>query len=748
MHSRFLSLTYTQTVLWAISLFPVVHAQSLTCDISGNASHTTPVTQISRNAPMAELPIELKADGAETGNDGWNSLTGNVEIIQGDRTIRTDKLQVNSMTKEMTASGLFRFEDSTLFLTGNDASLQRTGSAEVDQAGFLLKSNAGRGTAQTIHLAANGNLSLDKVKYTTCPVAATDWELKLSDLDINQTTHTGTGRNVRLEFKGVPIFYTPWISFPVGNERKSGFLFPSFGGSTRGGDAISIPWYWNIAPNYDDTLTPSYITNRGFKVDNEFRYLGHTSRATVVTGYLPHDNNLKEWRGSVGLTYENNFNDALQLSIDGNTVSDHRWYEDFGTSSAITSLPFAESTVALSAHLTHWYGQLELHHLETLDDRIARIDRPFTQVPRLSLYGRETLPFGIRFSMDSELAHFNRGLIKDSTQTHNTSGTRLYLNPSLTLPLGTPGMYLTPSVGWHYTRYQLNSSNDQKPTPSLSGALYSLDTGLIFERLTQSEQHIQTLEPRLLYVYVPYRNQSNLPSAFDTAIPDLNLVQLFRTNRFIGPDRLGDTHQISAGFTTRLLSTIDGSQYLTGTFGQAFYLKTPCITSLLQTQCSALQAPAKSSDLISELSLSAYRNLNINLGTQWTPEKNHTQRSNVFVQYRSDNNHIVNLGYRYDWQTLEQWESSIAWPLNAAWSGYGRVVYSQLDGKFLDHFAGLEYRSCCFNIRAVVGRTITTRSGEYDTQYKLQLDLKGLSSIGTADAFLTGGIAGYSAERH
>ena len=731
-----------------MTLLHPAQAQSLTCDISGLTSHSTPVTQTRSTAPITDLPIELRAAGAETSNDGWHSLTGNVEIVQGDRTIRTDTLRVNSVTREMTASGLFRFEDSTLFLTGNDASLQRTGSAEIDQAGFLLKSNAGRGTADTIRLASNGDLSLDRVSYTTCPAATTGWELKLSDLDIDQATHTGTGRNVRLEFKGVPIFYTPWISFPVSNERKSGFLFPSFGGSSRGGDAISVPWYWNIAPNYDDTLTPSYITNRGLKIDNEFRYLGQTSRATLVTDYLPHDNSLKTWRGSIGLDYENNFNDSLQLTIKGNSVSDHQWYEDFGTNSGITSRPFAESLVALSAHSAHWYGELELQHLETLDDRITQIDRPFTQIPRLRIHGRETLVGKINFSLDSELTHFNRGLIDVVTPAYNTSGSRLYLNPSLTLPLTKSGMYLTPSLGWHYTRYQLNRSNDANVSPSLSGTIFSVDTGLTFERLTQSEHHTQTLEPRLLYAYIPYRDQSQLPTAFDTVIPDLNLVQLFRTNRFVGPDRLGDTHQISTGITTRLLNNQDGSQYLVGTFGQAFYLKTPCISSLLQTQCTSQQTASKSSDLIGELSLSAYRNININLGTQWTPEKNHTQRSNLFIQYRSDNNHILNLGYRYDWQTLEQWESSIAWPVNAAWSGYGRVVYSQLDRKFLDHFAGLEYRSCCFNIRAVVGRTITTRSGEYDTQYKLQLDLKGLSSIGTADAFLTGGIAGYSAEHH
>ena len=253
----------------------------------------------------------------------------------------------------------------------------------------------------------------------------------------------------------------------------------------------------------------------------------------------------------------------------------------------------------------------------------------------------------------------------------------------------------------------------------------------------------------MLYTYIPYRAQADVP-VFDTGMPDFNLVQLFANNRFIGPDRLADANQLAVGFTTRMLNTQDGRQYLAATLGQGFYFKTPCVTSLTQTTCSNVGGES-TSDVIGQLSLAAYRNWSVNMGVQWNPALARSERGDLFAQYRPAPDRTINLGYHYDRASttaqtgVEQWESSFAWPIGRSWSSYGRVVYSRLDRKFLDHFAGLEFRSCCWNIRAVVGRAVTTRTGEYDTQYKLQLELKGLSSVGTADAFLESSIPGYSA---
>lgn len=722
-----------------------LHAQALTCP----GPSTTATGQLSRKpgqlADTAQLPINLQADSWDATINGEINLNGQVQAQQGERSLSADALHYDLNTRNITATGTVQYQDDSLLLSGSDAHMSADGGAEVAQASFMFKTSAGRGTAERIQLSPAGNVALDSVRYTTCPPGDTDWELRLSDLDINQQTGTGTGRNVRLEFQGVPIFYTPWISFPVSNQRKSGFLFPTLGGSSRGGNALSIPWYWNLAANYDDTITPTYDTSRGFKLDNEFRYLGERSKGTLLAGYLPHDHRTQDWRGLVQLNYRNDFTEALRLDINAAEVRDNEWFEDFGATREVNSAVYLARTLAVSTHSREWHAELSVQNLQVIDSTLALADHPYTQLPQLTVAGHQALPLGAEFNLDSELTRFTRGVMDRGTQQQSITGSRLYLLPELTLPLRSHGLYLTPSARWHYSHYQLqNTAPGANRHPTLSAPLYSLDTGLVLERLSGSQQQrLYTLEPRLLYTYVPYRAQTEVP-VFDTAMPDFNLVQLFQPNRFIGPDRLGDTNQLSAGITTRMLDARDGRQFLSGTLGQAYYFKTPCVTSLTRTTCSSTGSD-RSSDLIGQLSLSAYRNWSVNAGVQWNPSSARSERSDLFFQYRPAPDRTVNLGYRYDRTAVEQWESSVAWPISHAWSGYGRVVYSRPDHKFLDHFGGLEYRSCCWNIRAVVGRTITTRTGAYDTQYKLQLELKGLSSVGTADAFLASSIPGYSA---
>lgn len=758
-------------------------AQALTCPDNGTRATTQASRKPGALADAAKLPIDLQADSWEGTVNGQINLTGNVQAHQGERTLTADALHYDMATKDMVATGTVQYDDSTLALSGTDANMSSSGGAEIKQAGFMLKATAGRGSAEKIQLSPDGTVSLDKVSYTTCPAGSADWELKLSDLDINQQTHTGTGRNVRLDFLGVPIFYTPWISFPVGNERKSGFLFPSFGGSSRGGNALSVPWYWNLAANYDDTITPTYDTSHGFKLDNEFRYLGESSKGTLLTGYLPSDQQhvrqnsatdpqVHSWRAWGQLTYRNDFTDVLRLDVNAGEVSDKQWFEDFGATRDINSTVYLTRALNLTAYSAHWQAELNVLNLQIIDNTTASVDRPSSLLPQLTLDGHQPLPFGADFALNSEFTYFTRGVLIDpSVADANTNkvlveGQRLTALPTLSLPLRNAGMYVIPSASWHYTGYQLQRYTDAASagtyninanyalnrSPSISAPTYSLDTGMAFERMSGSkQQRILTLEPRLLYSYVPYRDQSDIPR-IDTGLPDFNLVQLFQTNRFIGPDRLGDTQQLSAGVTTRMLDAADGRQFLSGTLGQAFYFKTPCVTALDQTTCSTATND-RSSDVIGQLSLSAYKNWNVNMGVQWDPDLGRSQRGDFSFQYRPANDRTVNLGYSYDRSStdsqkwVEQWVSSFAWPISSSWSSYGRVVYSRLDRKFLDHFAGLEYRSCCWNIRAVVGRAVTTRSGEYDTQYKLQLELKGLSSVGTADTFLESSIPGYSARR-
>jgi LPS-assembly protein len=251
---------------------------------------------------------------------------------------------------------------------------------------------------------------------------------------------------------------------------------------------------------------------------------------------------------------------------------------------------------------------------------------------------------------------------------------------------------------------------------------------------------VQTLEPRLLYLYVPYRDQDDLP-VFDTGLPDLNLVQLFRTNRYVGADRVGDANQVSVGVTSRLLDAAGGRQFLSATLGQAYYFEDPRVRLPDEPQ-----RDQSTSDVIAELELAAFKNWNARLGYQWNPDETRTEKSEVYVQYRPASDSVVNAGYRFRHDLLEQFDVSAAWPIGDRWRAFGRWVYSLDEEQTLDQFLGFEYGSCCWALRIVTRRFVSSRTGDTDTSVGLQLELKGLSNVGVDnESFLRDAIRGYSA---
>lgn len=739
----FISLRVLGPLACALPLIPFsVHAQS--CPDYTQLTQPIPNSSKKPARDFLTQKIELSGDDLQTAADNTIHVTGNVEVNQGERKVTADAVSYNTDTQNVTASGTVSYKDEQVRVSGTDANMSTLGGASFDDASFELLARSGRGTAKKIQLDPDGNLSLDKVTYTSCPADHKDWELTLSDLDINQDKRVGTGRNVRLDFKGIPILYTPYISFPVGNERKTGVLFPSFGSSSRGGYEFVVPWYWNLAPNYDATFMPTLYTSRGFALGSQFRYLLDSGKGTIEAGYLPYDKLLNSYRDYVQITARNDFTESLRLDIDAGDVSDNKWFEDFGQGPEATSSVYLTRLLRLSYLKNNWLATLSLQNLQIIDSTFLSSDpnRPYTLMPYLAVHGEEAqLPYGLDFLFDGDLAYF--------TRREGVTGGRLSLAPEFRMPLRTGGMYVEPAAGWRYIAYQLSDPVLGINTkPSVAAPVASLDSGLVFERYFGSkQQRLQTLEPRLLYVYAPYRNQDDQP-IFDTTLPDLNLVQLFRTDRYVGGDRLGDANQLSVGVTSRMFDARSGKQYLSATVGQAFYFTQPRV--LLPTETPGSR---NSSDIIAQLALSAYKNWNVSMGVQWNPEMTRTERGNVAFQYAPAKDRVINLGYSYQrdpdpTKGLEQFSSSFAWPINPTWSAYGKVVYSKLDSKIIDRFAGFQYRSCCWNVRLVAGRSVSTRTGESDTSIRLQLELSGLSSVGVAaDTFLERSIPGYSARQ-
>jgi LPS-assembly protein len=435
-----------------------------------------------------------------------------------------------------------------------------------------------------------------------------------------------------------------------------------------------------------------------------------------------------------------------------------------------------------SASLTYlndnWLASLNAQNFQTIDLAYNGQNmlvppnlRPYTLLPQLAVRGAfPDQAFGLTWATDMEMTSFDHNV--DGLVT----GWRADLAPEIRMPLRGAGVHIEPAVSWRYTKYQLENYNadvngdgviDQDYAPTRSLPIYSLDGGVVLEREFGSrKQRLGTVEPRFLYTYVPFRNQNNLPT-FDTALADLNLVQLFRTNRYIGGDRISDANQVAIGFTSRWLDANTGEQFIAATIGQAYYFDTPRVQLP-----NEINNDPETSDIIAELDLRAYGDWNIRGGLQWDPGETRSERGQVQLQYRPSYDRVANIGYRFrrdrpGIDRLEQVDGSVAWPVSKQWSVYARMVYSLEDAPIgaqdptlppgmtntfdgsgvIDQFAGLEYRSCCWRFRVVGRRYVSDLTGNLDTSVLLQLELNGLSNVGTgANTFLEQSIRGYSFE--
>jgi LPS-assembly protein len=632
--------------------------------------------------------------------------------------------------------------------------------------------------------------------------------LQASQIDIDTKLQEGVARNVTMRFKDVPIFYTPYISFPLGDERKSGILFPTFGHSGSNGYELEIPYYFNLAPNYDLTVTPGILSARGVQVAEAFRFLTSTSHGTFDATFLPDDKQRDSDRSYFRFTDITDIRPGLRLDTDIAAVSDSNYFVDFAVGSDQTSVTYLQRRIDLLYYDDAWQIRTQLQNYQTIDISVPAVAgddaRPYSRVPRIQ--ANALYPLGdtnFQFVFDSEAVNFVREI--------GPTGARLNLAPELRWSARGPGYFFEPAVGYDFTQYDLDNAGPgmpSKPTRSLPYA--RLDTGLIFERDAGSKgQRTQTLEPRMMYSYVPFRNQNELP-VFDSGIPDLNLTELFRTNRYVGYDRIGDANQLALAVTTRLFDHVSGTQYLSATIGQIRYFSIPQVGLPLLPGDAGFQVPAAelralsvqpgvnplaipgalvthngqfiaypgqyqfnqfaggayglpgqtlatsqtgqgnpafpASDIVGEVALSGYKHLSVNLDYQWNPYTSQTEKSEISVQYRPDPSRVINLGYRFQEGIFKQYDGSFAWPIADHWNAVGRWVYSLQDPhQTIERVAGIEYKSCCYRVQLLQRRYVSNRDGGLDTSIALQLELTGLSSVGKReDTFLERSIRGYS----
>ena len=681
--------------------------------------------------------IQLEAGRLEStfGASPTATMSGGVMLRRDTKLMSADSARYDPLYKALHLEGGVHYEDPYTQIHSNSAEFAYgNGRIRFEGAEFSIGASNGRGAADILEINQDGKLTLDGVEYTTCPPGSEDWLMQGKSIVLDTKKGVGIAKGMQLKFKGIPILYAPYLSFPIGNARKSGVLTPEIGSSGRSGNEIRVPWYWNIAPNYDAMITPRLLTNRGVQLATEFRYLTERNKGVIAADYLPDDDIINAARHQFRFQHLTLFGNGWRNQINLREVSDSQYYEDLGGSLSVSSITHLNRNIRFDYYSPNFSMLGQVQDYQTIDDAIAADQQPYRRLPQILINGSWDMPLGFRFGIDGEVVNFDRNV--------GVTGWRFNAAPKLELPITRPGWFVTPAVTMDYTRYKLkNILPGEQTNLTRTIPITSLDTGLILERSMKNSNRVQTIEPRLLYVHIPQRDQDNLP-IFDTITPDMNLVQLFRKNRYLGIDRIGDTDHISVGITTRILNLSTGRELMSATIGQTRYLSDRTVRLSDPTMTTT-----ETSDYIAQLRFLLFKNVNFDFGHQWGSGVEDMTKSEARLQYRPADNKILNLAYRFRRDSLKQGDLSWSWPIASRWNFVGRYNFSFRDQEVLEQFFGLEYESCCWGLRLVSRRHISTRDGTRDSSFGLQLVLKGMTSVGTAaDKLLERGILGYSAD--
>lgn len=711
------------------------------------ASPERPAATADPNAPDEPAgPVEVEADRAELVGTGTSRLEGNVWLQQGERFLSTEILEFNESTGVVTTLAPAQFGTRQLLVDSKRATYNtQAGEGLFEGVEFYLPQRYARGEARMLARTGEQTARLEGVKYTTCPPDDEDWWLKASSMDIDQDKGLGTGRNVRVAFMGVPFFYVPWISFPIDERRMSGFLFPEFGNSGRNGTWLRTPYYLNLAPNYDATLAPHYMSERGLRMDGEFRYLFDWGQGMLEAEYLPNDPEYVDRNGTAGADryfykfgHRSRLPASWWLAASYQQVSDEEYMQDFSESGRATLISHLPQMVTLASSDLEYGLALRFQRFRTIDPTIPEASRPYEKWPEIDYYYTPLALWDrLWFELDGESVNFQRA---DRDQ-----GWRHHASPAFSVDLGSPALRLTPKLSWWHTQYDLTGAGGDALTLQRGLPVASLDIRSRFARLLETGSS-QTLEPRLYYLYVPYREQDAIP-LFDTRGTSDSISSLFRENRFTGIDRVGDENRATLGLTSRLI-TQAGREWFSAAIARAWHLEDRRV-SLRPT----LPPPEPTvSDYYSRLRYAPSERQNFLLDLSWDPSDEHVSFGSAQYQFRPADTTVVNLAYLYrrdddtmiQPQTIEQAGVSFTAPLGRRWRVFGKAVYSLQDEHSQETMAGFEYENCCWVFRTLRRRYIFNRGGEFDNALWFQLEFKGLSSVGRrVDEFLADDIYGY-----
>lgn len=662
-----------------------------------------------------DLPVFVEADMIEGVQGDRLEAHGDVVVRRRGQEVLADRIIYDIKGNQVSANGNVRFRRLGDTLTGDEGVYDLTrDTGTMRNSTYRLAATGGRGVAERIKLLDRDRFHAERATYTNCAVGEDDWYLKVNRLDVDRLADVGVARNATVYFKGVPVLYTPWLDFSLSNERKTGFLAPTMGTTNNSGFEFSLPFYWNIAPNMDYTVSPRFLARRGLMVNNEFRYLEPNYRGEAHVDVLPNDALTGDSRWTYLFRHQQTFTPRLTGNINVQGVSDDHFFVDLSDKIALTSQTNLPREGSLSYNGDWWnlFGRVQsFQTLNNLDTGIV-LDTPYRRLPQLVLRAAQQNLYGADARFFGEVVNFSH--------PDKPSGFRQVYYPSFEYRFGTPFVYVTPKIGLNYSVYNVRGNDAFSQTRTVP--IFSIDTGMRFirEGTLFGRQIDQTLEPRLYYLYIPYRRQDRLP-LFDTSVSDFNLSQIFNENRFNGWDRINDANQLTAAATTRLIEPKTGRELLRATLGQRYYFTEQRVT----LDANDVRTSNRS-DLLAGITGSLTNNWWLDFGWQYNLDDGKSEKLNTALRYQPQPGKVFNIGYRYTRDYLEQIDLSAQWPVYRNLSLLARWNYSLMDSTLVEALAGLEYNGGCWAVRAVL-HSFVTAVNTHSNGFFVQFELSGLA---------------------
>ncbi|AWH28119.1 LPS-assembly protein LptD [Stenotrophomonas sp. YAU14A_MKIMI4_1] len=734
------------------------------------------------SAQREQQPTDIEGDQL-LGTTTVPQYQGNVALRRGDQFVGTDKLSFDTDTGNYIADGNVRYQDSSIRMVAKRAEgNQESDTHKITDIQYQLVSRRGNGEAESVDLqGAVGQMH--RSTYTTCDPSQPVWKLTAPQIDVDNDEGFGTARNAVLRIGKVPVLWAPYFKFPIDDRRKTGLLFPQLGMSGRNGFDYTQPIYLNLAPNYDDTLMPRYMSERGLMLDNEFRYLYNGGRGELLTAYIPNDKLRDRDRGRVMFSGYHNVDSHWQARANLAWVSDERYVEDFANRLQGVTASNLQSTIGLYGTGKNWTAGIMADRWQLTDYTLTERALAYNRQPRVYFtWDKPLLPWmeagvyaeAVRFTHDDineKTVDAEGEYVRNGTVTRMYGGSRLDVKPYVSFPFSGAAWYVTPTLAYRYTAYQLDrgladdirktvltsqgvdvttASADQlrgNTSPSRALPIASLDAGLFFDRETTigGKSFLHTLEPRLFYLRTPYRNQDDLP-LFDTRDFTFSWGQLFRDSRYTGADRQNDANQLTMALGTRFIDQTTGKERFSASIGQIQYFDESRVTT---TPGGAPVEKGKSA-WIADANYMVNDRWTLSATYQWDPKYKREDLASFRARYLMSNDGVVNLTYRHrinpdGTDLLKQADLSFLYPLNARWSLVGRYYYSLEDKAPLEIIGGVQWDSCCLAVRAVARRYVRNREGDLNNSIQIEFVLKGLSSLGQdTDRTLRRAILGYN----